>query len=88
MQYLEELLGDFSQETSLDVIIGLEEDLSKSRLTEWIILQVESIEALERVAICLHISSDVDAKSRRGLATRTCTSSVSTDRSYGRRFSD
>lgn len=39
----------------MDVVVRLEEDLSQSRLSQRIVLQVELVEAMEGILMCVHI---------------------------------
>ena len=59
--HLEQLLSDLGEVAALDVVVRLEEDFAEPGLAEGIILEVESIEALERVAIRLRGALDTPA---------------------------
>jgi hypothetical protein len=41
------LLGDFRQIPTLDVVVGLQEDLTKARFSNGVILEVEFVEPME-----------------------------------------
>ena len=46
-------LGDLGEITTFDVIVALEEDLPQSRLSERVVLEIEFVEAMERVLMGL-----------------------------------
>lgn len=55
LKIVDYLLGDLGEITTFDVIVALEEDLPQSRLSERVVLEIEFVEAMERVLMGVHV---------------------------------
>ncbi len=53
--------GEFSKVPSLNEVIRLQEDLTQPRLANRIILQIELVETMERILVCVHVQG-IDRK--------------------------
>ena len=62
-------LRQLRQIPALHVVVRLEEDLAQPRLADRVVLEIEFVEAMERVLMCVHIER-VDGEVVRGQIER------------------
>lgn len=47
--------GKLRQIAAFDIVVRLEKDLAKTRFSDWIVLEVELVEAVERIRMRVHV---------------------------------
>lgn len=52
-EILEDFLGKFREILALDQVVGLQENLSQPRFANGVVFQIELVEAMKRIFMCL-----------------------------------
>jgi hypothetical protein len=47
--------GKLCQVAAFDIIVRLQKDLAKTGFADWTVLEVELVEAVERIRMCVHV---------------------------------